>query len=376
MQIRTHKIYTIPELMAMRDDPDRWIIPNMIPAQGRVMVHGSGGSFKSTMLFDAAVAISSGGLLMEHFSVQKHGPVLLISTEGSIFDNKARITAHLRARNLAPSQVQMHYCQEPFMLDEPSDVAELDDIIGEIKPILVILDPLDSFFSGDENSAKETKPLRRAANDFIRKHNCAVALIHHNRKDSTEYRGSTAWRGWIDSQLKVDRADVDVGLAQSVPIVAVEAEKMRNGREGKLFSFAPVIGDDYLTVRFAYYDGKDKEAVAQAFIQQRVYKALVDASDPMLATEICELTTLVPARVAAALAGLEEAQLAAKDAAVKRSTSKDGSRSRTIPAWRPLRKLSMIDAAAVMMRMDSKDQQHDEDCYHLDPLISSHPAVL
>lgn len=366
-----HKTYTLREMLALEDDPNRWIIPNMIPKAGKVIVHGSGGSFKSTLFFDIAVAVASGGLLLEQFPIQQHGAVLLISTEGSIFDNRDRIVAHLRARGADINRVFLHYCQEPYMLDEPEDVAELEAKISEIKPILTILDPLDSFFSGDENSAHDTKPLRRVGDRLVREYNTTLCFIHHNRKDSSDYRGSSAWRGWADVMMRVDRKSVSIGpQVPPVPVASVINEKVRNGREGPLFSFAPVIEAEYASISFAYYDGQNPEHIIREYAKQQVYRLLVSASMPMLNSEISDALNIDAAVVSDALEALDQSGLAAKNGAVQRATAANGSRFRTVPAWQAVRKLSLVDAARLMMKLQRRERRESEAAYDVTPLVS------
>jgi RecA-family ATPase len=220
MNKKLHQIYTVTDLLALQDDPDRWIVPQMIPKAGRSLVYGEGGHFKSSIVFDLCVAVASQGLLFNQLPVQLHGPVLLNTTEGSILDNKARILAHVRAHDLNPADMKLHICQQPFVLDDVLDVHELEYWLKEIKPVLTVLDPLDSFFAGDENSAKETKALRRVLDRLIDQHQTSMIVIHHKGKADNGPRGSTAWTAWADSVLFVRRADKAIpGLKETMPIV-------------------------------------------------------------------------------------------------------------------------------------------------------------
>ena len=109
-----HQFFSVADLLTLRDDPERWIVPLMIPKANKTMVFGEGGAYKSTIVFDLCVAVASGGQLLQQFPVKHHGTVLLISTEGSIYDNKERILAHCRVHNVNPGEIDLHFCQEPF----------------------------------------------------------------------------------------------------------------------------------------------------------------------------------------------------------------------------------------------------------------------
>ena len=70
---RTHKVFSVAELLALQDTPDKWIVPHMIPRSGRTLVFGTGGAYKSTIVFDLCVAIAAQGQLLRQFPVQQYG---------------------------------------------------------------------------------------------------------------------------------------------------------------------------------------------------------------------------------------------------------------------------------------------------------------
>lgn len=206
------KIYTIEELCALEQPANQWLVKNVLPTVGRVFLYGHGGVYKSTWAFDLCVAVASRGLLLQQYPIENSGPVLLISTESSKYVNRDRILALLRGReSLTPElyyrggraplpnnkEVQLYYCQEAYNFNSPSDVAEFTEVVDSIKPVLVVLDPLDSFIDGDENSVKDTRPLRTAVNEILSNRNMCICIIHHATKAITpSLRGSSAWWGW------------------------------------------------------------------------------------------------------------------------------------------------------------------------------------
>ena len=66
----SYRLYTVKDLLELKDDPRRWIVPNMLPRVGRTFAYGRGGHYKSTILFDLAVAVASGSKLCEQFPVR------------------------------------------------------------------------------------------------------------------------------------------------------------------------------------------------------------------------------------------------------------------------------------------------------------------
>ena len=346
---RRHKVYSIAELIAMEDDPDRWLVPGVIPVVGRTIVFGDGGSYKTTIIMDLAIAVASGGLLLRQFPVHKFGPVLFVSTEGSILDNKDRVMAHLRAHEVDPERVPFFFCQEPFDMDNPPDVAELRDYIGEIKPALVVLDPLDSFISGDENSARETKALRRRADEIIGDFDISLLVIHHENKEG-KMRGSTAWHDWADVELQMTTQETTLsGISSPVKIVTVKAGKVRNGAAGKIFSVVPLHDKNRGIVDFVYYDGEGDE-VMMANLRQRAYAVLFNAPMAMTTKDVAAQLNVSQEKASDALRALERIGFADKNGSVTRSTSPSGERTRAVPAWRVVQRTSPVDAAAAILK--------------------------
>jgi len=367
-----HQIYSVRDLLALKDDPDRWIVENMIPTSGRTLVFGQGGTFKSTIIFDLCVAIASEGLLLRQFSVNKYGPVLLNSTEGSIFDNRDRILTHARAHGINPADMPLYFCQQPFCLDDAVDIELLEGYIKQLKPIMVVLDPLDSFFSGDENSSKETKLLRRAIDMLIDKYRVSFILIHHeskNTKGGSTPRGSTAWYGWADAVLHVKVEHKKVGLPEKMKVVSVESQKQRNGKSGHIFSGVPFIDEQLKQMTFNFYDGTDASGIALTYWKQQCYKVLCGSLVPMTNTMIAEQLSIKAEKISGALSALQADGIATKDAFVNRATNADGTRSRAVAAWRPLKKVSLVDLAEFMVKTEATMEEEQDAELSITPMI-------
>jgi hypothetical protein len=378
MQLKRHKIYSVTDLLGLEDSADRWIVPQMIPRAGRSLIYGEGGHYKSAIVFDLCVAVASEGLLFNQLPVQLHGPVLLNTTEGSLFDNKDRLLQHIRAHGLHPSNMQLHICQQPFVLDDILDVQELEHVLAELKPVLTVLDPLDSFFSGDENSAKETKSLRRILDRLIDQYHTSVILIHHKGKADNGPRGSTAWTGWADSVLSVVRADKPIpGVKDALPVVTVESTKQRNGKRGRVFSAVPFIDEVLNEIRFAYYDGKDHSGIVSAFKKQKMMEFLAANTDQtrgVTASAVADALTMRVEDVSNLLMELEVLNLAAQDVDLPCACGPGGTALRNIKAWRIVKRKATVDLAAIVV----KDAIRESEAYCLSdfaPVTNSQPVA-
>jgi RecA-family ATPase len=370
MSKRRHQIYSVTDLLSLQDDPNRWIVPRMIQKSNRILVFGEGGNYKSTVVFDLCVAVASQGKLLRQLDVLHHGPVLLNSTEGSVFDNKDRLLSHMRAHGANPMDTQLYFCQQPFCLDDAMDVEDLEKEIKRLKPILVVLDPLDSFFSGDENSAKETKALRRQIDRLIDEYKCTFIVIHHQTKGGQggkekgggkpTPRGSSAWYGWADAVLHFSVAKKKLGLAEPTEILTIESLKQRNGKKGRIFSAVPQVDEVLQQTTFVYYDGKDSAGIVLEYYKHQIYKTLRSSPEPMTNVMIADALGVRQEKIVEALNSLEAERLIKKDAGVERAFGVGGSRTRVVAAWRALIPLMMVDAAAIMVKDEESELQQGD----------------
>lgn len=371
---RTHRVFPVKDLLELEEDPRRWIVPNMVPRAQTTLVYGHGGSYKSTIVFDLCVAVASesnklfqqlaysetGQRLVVGFDVLLHGPVLLVSTEGNIYESKRRILAHARAHDVNPADLQLNFCQDPFLLDDQLDVLELEAWIGDLKPVLVVLDPLDSFFSGEENSAKDTKPVRRAITRLIQQYETAFIIIHHAAKDQNRStpRGSSAWFGWADAVLEVKKKSKKLpGMQERADIFTVDAKKQRNGKAGQVFSCVPSFDEVLDTVTCSFYDGKDLSGVVRTFIKKSVYSYLRDCPEGQTNQMVAERLGLRAEQAGEALASLEVDGLVARDAFIERPFGPGATRTRRISAWRAVVKKSVVDLAITMVKTMRKAEE-------------------
>lgn len=371
---KRHTIYSTRDLLLLKDNPDRWIVENAIPKIGRTIVYGQGGAHKSAIVFDLCVAISAGTHLLRQFKINTYGPVLLISTEGSIFDNKDRIMAHARAHGINPALIPLYYCQQPFSLDDPLDQKELELAIKTIKPVLVVLDPLDSFFSGDENSSKETKALRRAVDRMIDEYKVAFIIIHHESKIGGSPRGSSAWQGWADSILYFTKKKKKLGLPVAMDIISVTGQKQRNGKEGLVFTAVPLHDEVLNEITFSLIQGSDHSQVVMEYWKYRCYIALCETDEPQTDTMLAQKLQTRQEKISDCLLALEADGKIAKDSVIERTFGQD--RRRQFPAWRVVKKIDIVKLMEYMIKQEEQYLDEELQAYKIEPTEPNAPEAI
>ncbi len=119
-----------------------------------------------------------------------------------------------RAAGVRLADLDIHVITAPSVrLDVADDQRRLADTVAELRPRLLILDPLVRLHRVDENVASEVAPLLAYLRELQRTHQVAVVLVHHARKGAGRLRAGQALRGsselhaWGDSNLYLRRVD-------------------------------------------------------------------------------------------------------------------------------------------------------------------------
>jgi hypothetical protein len=186
----------------------RWQIEDWIPQQTIAFVVSPPGSYKTWLTFDLAIAVASGRPFLGHFPVKDPGPVFLVQQEdfhGQIAERLATVT--VAKFNAAPPakheqgddfQVQLPpdlpifiHTERRLRFGDPEIMGALRKRIAEIKPRLVIIDPLYSAGSTEDFMAKTAEQmfiLKRLRDEF----GCSFVVVHHTKKGSDEEKEGAA----------------------------------------------------------------------------------------------------------------------------------------------------------------------------------------
>jgi RecA-family ATPase len=171
--------------------PVRWLWPGWIPRGALSIVEGDPGLGKSVLLLDIAARVTQGAKfpLSEEGSFER-GAVTVLSSEDTA---EEIIKPRLEAAGAQMDRMFRVTRDNPIRF--PDDIGRLQEHIAMTNSVLVIIDPLDGFWSGkiDENRGPKVRqllsPLARAAEQT----GAAIVVIRHlNKKPgvSATYRGA------------------------------------------------------------------------------------------------------------------------------------------------------------------------------------------
>lgn len=251
------------ERLLQKDLKFEYLIPDLLPCPGTVMIHGAGGDGKSMSAWTIAKHVARG----IPFSVRgdlvpvQAGPVLILNGDQS------------------EVQVQQQLRDLEFQASDPVTVVMGWDLnwyyrfvklIEKHQPKLVIIDSITGCSRGsafDENKKEFASPIYWLANNNGRTFPaCTILLIHHANKTGG-FRGSTAIRDAVDEVWGLRRPDKRQVEQTGYNARLITVEKSRAGRDGSKLLMKL---ESDLTFSLADYVELDTESASPASIVDRV----------------------------------------------------------------------------------------------------------
>lgn len=192
---------------------DRWLVEGLWAAEGVGCIGGLPKQGKTWLGLELAVAVASGRPCLGRFPVPAPGPVLVFCAEDAAHDVRARTAGIAQARGADFDRLPVGWIGVPeLLLDDEVHRRRLSKTVADLKPRMLLLDPMVRLHRGDENSAAEVSALLGLLRGLQRQHHVAVVLVHHVRKSGasepgTALRGSGDLHAWGDSNLYLVKRD-------------------------------------------------------------------------------------------------------------------------------------------------------------------------
>ena len=228
-----------------------WALPGFWMKRSHGIVAGEPKAFKSTLVMDMALSFATGKPFLGQFPMEEQGTVLYIQNENAHWIMKDRFEKMLKNKGVGgsvkkrgsklrirwPKDIPFYMVnQRGFMLSNPEDREYLSDLMTELKPGLLILDPLYLMFDGDVGSAQDLFPILQWLMELKNTHNCSLILVHHYNKSGESKRGgqrmlgSTTLHGWVESAWYLTNMSDGEGEAE----IVMEREFRGAGMHNKL----------------------------------------------------------------------------------------------------------------------------------------------
>jgi hypothetical protein len=214
-------LYTTLELLEL--PPPEWLVQGVLVEHGFAALYGKPGDGKTFIGLDLALSIATGRPWQGR--AVKRGPVLYVSAEGGAGISK-RVNAWLSHHGVDDADVL--WLLQPIALSAGQedvdalfaaikDKMRLDEMGAEegdyLVPSLIVVDTLARCFVGDENQQEDMGNFVRAVDIFRDEFRTAVLAIHHSGRDETRERGSTTFKGALDTLMRLDKSDMNLVLS-------------------------------------------------------------------------------------------------------------------------------------------------------------------
>lgn len=229
------RLYSTQELLKLR--PPDWLVDGMIPEDGLIGLYGAPESTKSFAAIDLALCVATG--LPFHGKTVKKGLALYVAAEGGTGISK-RVRAWLQFHNIRPTDADVAWLIESISVYVDSD--DLERLMGRLDhemgrtPSIIIIDTLARCLDGDENQQEDMGRFIAGMDKLRHEYEAAVIAIHHTRLDGDRERGSTAFRGGLDTVMMMTRAKNRIGP------VTLSCEKQKDAEhfEDMKFKLHPI----------------------------------------------------------------------------------------------------------------------------------------
>jgi hypothetical protein len=199
-----------------------WLFANLVPHRTVTMLGGDGGTGKSLLALQAAVATATADRWIGR-QVLKPGPVLFLSAEDDRDELHRRLLdicastgtdirdlCRLHIRSLAGEDALLATLDRKANVLRPtSRYAALASIVAEVRPALIVLDTLADLHAGEENNRAHARQFVGLLQRLAIRHDTAVVVLAHpsltGMSSGSGLSGSTAWSNSVRSRLYLDR---------------------------------------------------------------------------------------------------------------------------------------------------------------------------
>ena len=197
-----------------RPAPVRWLIKNWIPQKSVGMIYGPPGGGKTNFIMDIACTLSTASMDKNNPTRWadgrkcKRSKIIYLCGEG-MDGLRGRLNAWMIAHDTA-NIGYFGIIERPVDLDAiggvEAAISAIKEKVGDSDLDMLIIDTVNRYMSGDENSAQDARMFLNETAKFRETFGCTVVYIHHSGKNDTDItnpRGSSAFTGAMDFLVAV-----------------------------------------------------------------------------------------------------------------------------------------------------------------------------
>ncbi len=128
---------------------------------------------------------------------------MIVDAENGEYEIHRRV----HALGLPAEGIEVFEVQSDF--DLRADLSELEGVLAEHRPHLLVLDSFRSLWGGKENDSGEVAAALDPLRNLVRRYRAGALLLHHSGRSSGAYRGSSAIGASAELGFNLARSDGD-----------------------------------------------------------------------------------------------------------------------------------------------------------------------
>lgn len=210
-------VRSFADIMNEPPEETKWLIDNVLPVGGRLLVTGAPKVGKSIFIEDLCLALTTGVPFLRRFNVDHPTRVLLLDRELSKRSFYDRISSFVEDRLGYKAGLTNLLVDHDHMikLDQPGALEILTQLVEMNGAEVVVFDTAYKFFTGDIESSKGVSKVFDTLDMLIKQTGVSIILTHHHRKGQAGQKegpspdqvvGSFLWTGWPNGTILLNFA--------------------------------------------------------------------------------------------------------------------------------------------------------------------------
>jgi archaellum biogenesis ATPase FlaH len=224
-----------------------WLVRDLIPARNVTLLYGDGGTGKSLLALQLAASTVTGTPFFGRLVAG--GRVEFVTAEDSLDEMHRRLIDVARSAGTSLGALAglnlTSLAEEDAILAAPEDgrggalaatalYNELDDVLAESRPALLVLDTLADTFGGNEIIRAQVRQFVSMLRRLALRHGCTIVVLAHPSLAGMEKgtSGSTGWSNSVRSRLYFQRVHESDGSEADEDARVLRVAKSNYGRVG------------------------------------------------------------------------------------------------------------------------------------------------
>jgi len=176
------------DVLARPYEPPAFVIKHIGPEVGVVLVTGDSGSGKTSLLLSILLAAIAGILALGRFATTlSERPVLYLNREMDGETLKRFMHANAAGHGSDVRRGRFFFqgldgFADFYLARDNATAQQLENLIAQRRPAIVVFDTQRAFFELDENDATDVRRIFDWLRSLARKYKCLIIVAHHLRK--------------------------------------------------------------------------------------------------------------------------------------------------------------------------------------------------